>query len=233
MAPTGVAAQNIGGQTIHSELRITGNSYNFQSLAIYDQTLYQKLLQIKYIIFEEISMVSGYLFSFISKLFSKIHKNSSEFGGIPVLVVDLQYCNFLHEIRTGELSQSAINMINNKIASYQPQNNVLTTTHIVGYRKTADAINNYIGSFLPSTSENNTQIISYSKDFIDDEEWSTAESNKLFKKYTNFPTELTLKQGARVMFLNNKLFSDGLCNGSIGVILEIENEEAVIVAFPT
>ncbi|RHZ83456.1 hypothetical protein Glove_92g63 [Diversispora epigaea] len=87
MAPTRVAAQNIGGQTIHSELRITGNSYNFQSLAIYDQTLYQKLLQIKYIIFEEISMVSGYLFSFISKLFSKIHKNSSEFEGIPVLVV--------------------------------------------------------------------------------------------------------------------------------------------------
>ncbi|RHZ78837.1 hypothetical protein Glove_155g100 [Diversispora epigaea] len=32
-------------------------------------------------------MVLGELLTFISKLFSRIHKNSLEFGGIPVLVV--------------------------------------------------------------------------------------------------------------------------------------------------
>ncbi|CAG8501495.1 786_t:CDS:1, partial [Diversispora eburnea] len=45
----------------------------------------------------------------------------------------------------------------------------------------------------------------------------------------------TLVQGARVMFLHNQynqLFSDGLYNGSIGIVLEVLNDENTIVAFP-
>ncbi|CAG8445121.1 10302_t:CDS:2, partial [Diversispora eburnea] len=37
---------------------------------------------------------------------------------------------------------------------------------------------------------------------------------------------------ARVMFLHNHLFSNGLYNGSIEVVLEIFDEENIIVAFP-
>ncbi|RHZ73562.1 hypothetical protein Glove_230g187 [Diversispora epigaea] len=121
-------------------------------------------------------------------------------------------------------------MIKNKIVSYQLQNNILTTTHIVRYHKTVNTINNYIRLFQSLTNENKIQIILYLKDFINKEKWFTSNSDKLFKKYTNFPAELTLKQGTRVMFLSNKLFSNELCNESIGVILETESE-VVIVAF--
>src|SRR6185312_8283703 len=39
MAPTGVAAQNIGGKTIHSELRITSSQSGFQTLVHHDVDL--------------------------------------------------------------------------------------------------------------------------------------------------------------------------------------------------
>ena len=37
IALTGIAAQNVGGKTIHSELKITGNIYNLKSLSFYDK----------------------------------------------------------------------------------------------------------------------------------------------------------------------------------------------------
>ena len=59
MAPTGVAAQSIGGLTIHSALRITQSEAGFQSLALYDQDFRKQLLKIKVLIIDEISMVSA------------------------------------------------------------------------------------------------------------------------------------------------------------------------------
>ena len=88
MAPTGVAAQNVSGKTIHSELKIAGNIYNLKSLSIYDKESNKRLKHIEYIIIDKISMVSSELFTFISKLFQKIHKNSLEFSGIPILVIE-------------------------------------------------------------------------------------------------------------------------------------------------
>ena len=57
MAPTGVAAQNIGGQTIHSSLRIHSHGTSYQTLAFSDVSFYQKLKSIKTLIIDEISMV--------------------------------------------------------------------------------------------------------------------------------------------------------------------------------
>ena len=37
MAPTGIAAENVGGETIHSNLKITGNIYNLQTLLLFDE----------------------------------------------------------------------------------------------------------------------------------------------------------------------------------------------------
>src|SRR5436190_1914754 len=88
MAPTGVAAENVGGETIHSSLKITGNIYNLQTLSLYDEHSKNKLKKIEYLIIEKISMVSSQLFTFISKIFCKLHNNLLEFGGIPVLVID-------------------------------------------------------------------------------------------------------------------------------------------------
>ncbi|GBB89415.1 hypothetical protein RclHR1_01610006 [Rhizophagus clarus] len=138
MAPTGIVAENVGGETIHSKLKIT-----------------------EYIIIEKISMVSSQLFTFISKIFCKLHSNSLEFGGIPVLVI-------------GDLAQ------------------------------------------LPPVKGDPNR----------------SQSEKAFMNYTNYPVELVLSVGTRVMFLNNTQFKHGLYNGSIGIVMKICNQESIEVAFP-
>ena len=87
LAPTGVAAQNIGGQTIHSALRIHETLNGFQSLAFYDHEFFQTLKTIDTLIFDEISMASAQLFSFISDMFSIIQQQTIAFGGLNIIVV--------------------------------------------------------------------------------------------------------------------------------------------------
>ena len=87
MAPTGVAAQNIGGQTIHSVLRIHSAGERYQTLAFFDPEFKNELKGIDTIFIDEISMVLASLLSFISDLFSSIHNNAEPFGGINVIVV--------------------------------------------------------------------------------------------------------------------------------------------------
>ena len=87
LAPTGVAAQNIGGFTIHSALRITQSESGFQTLAYHDLEFRNELLKIQTLIIDEISMVSASLFTFIANMFGRIHENDMAFGGINVIAV--------------------------------------------------------------------------------------------------------------------------------------------------
>ena len=87
LAPTGVAAQNIGGTTIHSELSITSTQGGFQTRAFVNTELNTRLKKVETIIIDEISMVSAELLDFISNIFARIHNNALPFGGINVIVV--------------------------------------------------------------------------------------------------------------------------------------------------
>ena len=87
LAPTGVAAQNIGERTIHSELRIVSAPEGFYTQAYADEDLKNCLRTIDTIIIDEISMVSAELFDFISGIFALLHSNAIAFGGINVIVV--------------------------------------------------------------------------------------------------------------------------------------------------
>ncbi|GBC19376.2 PIF1-like helicase domain-containing protein [Rhizophagus irregularis DAOM 181602=DAOM 197198] len=86
-APTGIAATNIGGETIHSALRIHETHSGFQSLAFYDYDFFKYLKTIDTLIIDEISMVSATLFSFISDMFSIIQQQTIAFGGLNVIIV--------------------------------------------------------------------------------------------------------------------------------------------------
>ncbi|GBB91982.1 hypothetical protein RclHR1_19480001, partial [Rhizophagus clarus] len=270
MAPTGVAAKNIDGQTIHSALHIRNTQVYFETLSYYNDQQKKELSQIKAIIIDEVSMVSSAFLSFISSLFAKIHKNSLPFGGIPTLLIgdlaqlppvngkqvffapewleffplflttshrqceDMLFYKILQEIRVGKLSPQTISLINEKVLSYQSSVTSIDTSYICGFRHDADSINNLICGFLP-TSNNDTSsgsLISMAVDHINNNKCEPKECNKQFKHYTNLPSELIIREGARVMFLTNKLFKEELCNGSIGIITKIIDENRIEVVFP-
>jgi len=269
MAPTGVAAKNVDGQTIHSALHIRNTQTHFETLSHYNDQQKKELSQIKAIIIEEVSMVSSKLLSFISLLFAKIHKNSTPFGGIPTLLIgdlaqlppvdgkqvfhaqewreffplflttahrqhdDILFYNILEEIRLGNLSPQTINSINEKVSSYQNNTTSINTTHICGFRHEADTINNLICGFLPTSDEDTSgSLISIAVDHINNVECDPKEYDKQFRHYTNLPSELIIREGARVMFLTNKLFKEELCNGSIGIVSKVIDENNIEVIFP-
>jgi len=268
MAPTGVSAENIGGKTIHSTLRIKDTLNNRQSLAIHDQNLRQELLKIQVIIIDEISMVSADMLSFISDLFAKLHNKPIEFGGIPVLLIgdlaqlppvkgaqvffspmwkrffplflsfsrrhqnDLHFYHLLQNIRMGTITNNDRKMILEKVKQNPTVSTPLETTFITGFKQLAHNLNTIITSHLPSLSPDQQSLISIAIDYYNDEPKDINETEKLFSKHTNYPCEVILKEGSRVMFLNNKYFSKGIYNGSIGVILRVLNESLVEVVFP-
>ncbi|CAG8634211.1 3497_t:CDS:1, partial [Diversispora eburnea] len=68
-------------------------------------------------------------------------------------------------------------------------------------------------------------------DYMGNTQITPTETNRLFRHYTNFSTKIILKEGMRVIFLNNSLFTKGLFNNSIGIVLKIIDNDTIQVAF--
>src|ERR1043165_6742874 len=94
----------------------------------------------------------------------------------------------------------------------------------------ADTINETIMSYLPIDESHHLSFTSFAEDKLNRKSWEIKKSNKHF---TNLPDTIQIKKGARVMFLNNTLYDNGICNGSIGIIMKIHNEKSIDAAFPT
>ena len=94
IAPTGKAAHNIKGHTIHAAFHVPAN----QSLANYTQlswdnlnTYRSKYLNLQWIICDEISMVSNYMLKFIHLRLQEIKGNNALFGGVNIIAVGDMY----------------------------------------------------------------------------------------------------------------------------------------------
>ena len=87
LAPTGIAANNISGQTIHSALSTFSDGCVYRSSIFSgDSSRADELRTVKVLIIDEISMVDAQLFTFISTVFSRLHQNSRPFGNIYVIL---------------------------------------------------------------------------------------------------------------------------------------------------
>jgi ATP-dependent exoDNAse (exonuclease V) alpha subunit len=140
-------------------------------------------------------------------------------------IQDKEYYNALQEIRLGKISLTTWNLLYQKAGQFnhqKPINTALNVTNIVGYKQTASQINNIICNMLPVTE--NKFLISLAIDFIDNQQYNPDDSQKLFKKKTNFPSHLRLQQGARVMYLKNNLIDKNIGNGTVGIITDINLE---------
>ncbi|CAG2214630.1 unnamed protein product [Mytilus edulis] len=89
MAPTGKAAYNINGNTIHSTLRIPCNqSLQFRSLESSSlNTLQTKLGNVQLIFIDEISMVGFKMLNFIHQRLMEIKQSKEPFGGVSIIAV--------------------------------------------------------------------------------------------------------------------------------------------------
>jgi DNA replication protein DnaC len=90
LAPTGIAAVNIGGQTIHSALSMTTSHLGTKSTSYMSSIFQSEEIQIQMkkhsvLLIDEISMVSAELLSFISRTFGRLHSNGRPFGNICVV----------------------------------------------------------------------------------------------------------------------------------------------------
>jgi len=86
-APTGIAAVNIGSQTIHSTLSISPRptNGNYQSLLFAHEDRLKEIQRLDIFIIDEVSMVDSELFDFISQLFRHIRRQTSPFGNLHLI----------------------------------------------------------------------------------------------------------------------------------------------------
>ena len=88
-APTGKAAYNINGVTLHHAFKVPVNQKLVFKKLTNDalNTLTVKYMNLKMLIIDEISMVGASLFNFIDLRLREVLNNNSLFGGIHVIVI--------------------------------------------------------------------------------------------------------------------------------------------------
>eukprot|EP00698_Gefionella_okellyi_P013524 TRINITY_DN370_c0_g1_i1.p2 TRINITY_DN370_c0_g1~~TRINITY_DN370_c0_g1_i1.p2 ORF type:complete len:530 (+),score=96.82 TRINITY_DN370_c0_g1_i1:2873-4462(+) len=96
LAPTGVAAYNIGGETVHRAFRIAVDR-DAMAASIPDDYLSEddivRLRKFKVIVIDEVSMLSATLITKLNQQLQKIHNNTSVFGGCFVI-----FCGDLYQL---------------------------------------------------------------------------------------------------------------------------------------
>lgn len=87
-ASTGIAAQLIGGRTIHSwsGLGIMTEEFNKKKLPKYVFSRLQDLRTVDVLIIDEISMLPAYFFSNLNKLLKWAKRNDKAFGGVQLIL---------------------------------------------------------------------------------------------------------------------------------------------------
>lgn len=87
-APTGKAAHNIGGNTIHSAFGIpVGRGFAFKPLDMHQlDSMRCKFFHLKIVFIDEISMVGKRMFNFINLRLQEIKGCCKPFGGVSVIV---------------------------------------------------------------------------------------------------------------------------------------------------
>ena len=100
--------------------------------------------------------------------------------------------------------------------------------YIVSYRTAVHQLNQLLLDGL----DTDQQIQYYALDYKEDQILHSHTIAYTFSRVTNLPDIVTLAIGAKVMYLTNNLLSQGICNGSCGVITAIEPSSYPMVARP-
>jgi len=262
VAPTGVAAINAGGSTIHSFFQLPFGSFDPENpKKLLDSYKFNKkrlkiFRELELLIIDEVSMVRADLLDAIDFTLKRTRRNPSAFGGVQVLLIgdmfqlppvvrndewnilrqhytspfffsskiieqetpvyleldkiyrqkDQEFIDILNQVRDNKLDASAIASLNQHFKAdlglKELESSITLTTH----NQKADTINQSAMKNLDSREFKYKAIVS-----------------GIFPEKT-YPVDetLTLKKGAKVMFLRNNT-EKNYFNGKIGVITEISS----------
>ncbi|CAJ0759480.1 1241_t:CDS:2 [Entrophospora sp. SA101] len=136
---------------------------SYETLALSNPADVTELKKIEALVIEEVSMVDGDFFTFVSNTFAKIHKNNLIFEGIPTLVIgpsSIPSSLILQEIRTGNLSVRSKQIIQTKINQETDLCSFYDTTHVIGTQKAAQFLNAIFFNYLPFDETCNDPMVS-------------------------------------------------------------------------
>lgn len=271
LAPTGVAAINAGGMTLHSFFQlpfapfVPGKGFIGEDKRFYRMSKEKRRLiaALDLIVIDEISMVRPDLLDGIDDMLRRMRGSNAPFGGIQLLLIgdirqlapvvrenehrilrdiypsnyffdsialkksgfvtvelrtiyrqqDPRFINLLNAVRDGKAGREELNILNRLCinpSDTDEDNTIRLTTH----NSIADRINSLRLAVLPGYAETYNAIV-----------------QGKFPEYS-YPADftLTLKEGARVMFIKNDSGSERkFYNGMIGTVIEL-GEQTVTVA---
>jgi ATP-dependent DNA helicase PIF1 len=255
VAPTGVAALNVGGQTIHSFFKMPFD-IDFDDIKV-DYKLREILRNIDTVVIDEVSMVRVDLMEAMSIKLQIARNNDRPFGGVQMVMFgdlyqlapvvsdgqldryfkhnfggyyffnaksiknaglkiyelsnifrqkDPEFKKILNSIRSGDLTESGIKVLNLRTSVKKPESGYIT---LAGHNATVSTINHKKLAELPGGEKT-----------YEAEIWGSITES-------SFPTEkmLRLKVGAQVMMLKNDIQKPRRwVNGTLGVITKLGDD---------
>jgi ATP-dependent exoDNAse (exonuclease V) alpha subunit len=260
VAPTGIAASHLKGQTIHSFFalgirdKVVDNRYI--EFLMENRYLKKRFKKLQVLIIDEVSMVSPEIFTSMDRILSSFKESHKPFGGVQVVIsgdffqlppvskepkvkrfawqspvwkdLELQSCyleekfrqddnrliQVLDEIRAGDVSESAIEILNSRL--HQTLSRKSTPTKLYTHNIDVDRINLQELNKL----KGKLHLFKYSS------KGSAKNIEKIFKT-SLVVKELTLKKDAVVIFIKNNL-EKGFVNGTTGIVIGFEAEIPII-----
>ena len=266
LAPTGIAAINAGGSTLHSFFQlpfspyIPGANYSKESFKLNKQKV-RMIRGLDLIVIDEISMVRADLLDSVDNVLRRVRRSALPFGGVQLLMIgdlsqlspvakedewqllsqhyatpyffssralaslpyttieltkvyrqsDSTFVNLLNNIREGRADDATLTALNSRfVPGFHPKEED-GYIRLVTHNRMADAINERELNRLPG------EAFRFS-----------AQVKGTFPQLS-YPTEeeLTLKEGAQVMFVKNDP-EHRYVNGTIGRIVHINANGFVV-----
>ena len=251
VAPTGIAAVNIGGQTIHSFFEFSRNLSKLNSLSYPKKKLLQRT---DLIIIDEISMVSKKLFNKINeRLFEVDYKGKllivGDFYQLPPVNVEEEGWAFeskwwkyweFETIELTEIKRTTHKKFSEILLKLRDGSFDDKDIDFIEQMKNNKHLKNRNLTFLYSTNKKvdnknslmleklDTPLITfkaYDELFHKDKE----KQFENFKKSLNIPEIFEIKKGAVVLNIVNQKFDDEvLYNGEKGVVVDIDEKNEII-----
>jgi ATP-dependent DNA helicase PIF1 len=268
-APTGVAAVNISGTTLHSWLGLgLANETVDELKKKMSQRTRSSLSYTHVLLIDEISMVDPDFFEIISKLCQIVHHVNRPFGKMKIVMFgdflqlppitksinrfvfntdlwqqmkvhrmyltqvhrqkDSDFLEILNEVRNGSISiDTERRLLERCIQPTEPYTRLCTyRNQVLSYnsKKLNDidaTVCSKMGYYKITNRKANVMI---SDSDLKSSKRLMATSEK------NFPVlkELLLKRGAQVMMRCNVYLNEGICNGSIGNVIDIHDDNVVV-----